>query len=107
MLIDSPAVLVSADAAVIGSMVDGALLVTARDETTVGQVEQAVRQLERAGGRAIGAVFNRAKGGIGSREYSAPQPKAAGNGRTSRNVPKVEEGIEGLAIEAERLRRIM
>ncbi len=71
VLLDSAPVLSSADTAVLASMVDGVLLVVARDQTTGRSLSLALRQLEHVGARMLGLVFNKARGdGDGFLYYS-------------------------------------
>ncbi len=59
VVIDGPPVNVYADAAVIGSKVDGVILVFQADRTPVTDAEAAKRQLDRVGARILGVVLNR------------------------------------------------
>ncbi|GBD25699.1 Putative tyrosine-protein kinase YveL [bacterium HR30] len=59
VVIDGPPVNVYADAAVIGSKVDGVILVFEADRTPVTDAESAKRQLDRVGARILGVVLNR------------------------------------------------
>ncbi|GIW43756.1 MAG: tyrosine protein kinase [Candidatus Binatia bacterium] len=59
VVIDGPPVNVYADAAVIGSKVDGVILVFEADRTPVTDAEAAKRQLDRVGARILGVVLNR------------------------------------------------
>jgi capsular exopolysaccharide synthesis family protein len=58
VLIDAPAVLEFADAAVVGSRTDGALLVVRAAHSTGGGVAQACAALERVGAGVVGTVLN-------------------------------------------------
>lgn len=60
VLLDSPAVLASADAATLAPLADGIVLVAARGRTTERNLELAREQLNAAGGRVLGLVFNQA-----------------------------------------------
>lgn len=59
IVIDSPPVNQYADASILGSKVDGVILVVAADHTPVVEAEAAKRQLERVGARILGVVLNR------------------------------------------------
>ena len=61
VLVDSPAILASADATTLAPLVDGVLLVAAMDKTTDHNLEVARTQIEAVGGKTLGVVFNRAK----------------------------------------------
>ncbi len=63
ILLDTPSILTSADASTFASSVDGILVVATRDHTTARSVEQAQEQLSQVGGRILGIVYNKAKGG--------------------------------------------
>lgn len=58
VLVDSPAVLESADAAVVAARTDGALLVVRAARSTGGRVAQARAALERVGAELVGTVLN-------------------------------------------------
>lgn len=66
VIVDSPPVLAVADAAVLAPQVDGVLLVAARDQVTAKNVQRAVQQVEKVGGRVIGLVFNLAEASYGA-----------------------------------------
>lgn len=61
VILDSPAVLASADAAVLAPLADAIILVAGRDQSTERNLALAREQLEAAGGRVLGVVFNRAQ----------------------------------------------
>ena len=67
VLWDSPPILVAADAAVLAPLVDGVLLVAARDHTSGRQLDLALDALANVGVRPLGTVFNLAEvdGGYG------------------------------------------
>jgi len=58
VLIDSPPVLATAEAAVLASSVDGVVLVVRAGQTDREAVEQAMRQITGVGARLVGAVLN-------------------------------------------------
>ncbi|MFQ5814047.1 MAG: polysaccharide biosynthesis tyrosine autokinase [Anaerolineae bacterium] len=70
VLLDSPPILAVADATVLTPMVDGVLLVAARDQATGRRVQRALQQMDRVGVRTLGLVFNKAKPGDG--DYYCP-----------------------------------
>ncbi len=59
VVIDSPPVNQYADASILGTKVDGVILVVEADRTPVLEAEAAKRQLERVGARILGVVLNR------------------------------------------------
>lgn len=59
VIIDAPPLIPVTDAAVLSHNTDGAILVTAVGETTIDALQKAQANLDRAGGRALGAVLNR------------------------------------------------
>lgn len=58
VLIDAPPLLPVTDAALISSVVDGAVLVVRHGKTTADQVRAAVDRLEGVGAKPVAAVFN-------------------------------------------------
>jgi succinoglycan biosynthesis transport protein ExoP len=61
IIIDSPPVLALTDAQVLCSVADGVVMVVAADSTPKAHVQRAQAMLRHAGGRLLGAVFNKAK----------------------------------------------
>ncbi len=61
VIIDSPPVLALTDAQVLCSQVDGVVMVVAADSTSKSDVQRAQAMLRHAGGRLLGAVFNKVK----------------------------------------------
>lgn len=59
VVVDGPPVNQYADASVLGTKVDGVILVVEADSTPVADAEAAKRQLERVGARIVGVVLNR------------------------------------------------
>lgn len=59
ILLDCPPVLQSGEVLGIASLVDGLLLVVEADRTTKEQVTESERQIEDAGGRIYGTIFNK------------------------------------------------
>ncbi len=58
VLVDSPPVLIRADAAVLSAVVDGVILVIKAGKTKTDAVKQAKERLEKANARIIGTVLN-------------------------------------------------
>lgn len=58
IIMDTPPVSVVTDAAVLGRFADGAILVIRQQHATIESAKQAQRNLESAGVKLIGAVFN-------------------------------------------------
>jgi capsular exopolysaccharide synthesis family protein len=61
VIIDSPPVLALTDAQVLCSVADGVVMVVAADSTPKAHVQRAQAMLRHAGGRLLGAVFNKVK----------------------------------------------
>lgn len=59
IVIDGPPVTAFPDSATVGRLVDGAVIVVRSESTRWEVVEQAKKDLERAGARVLGAVLNR------------------------------------------------
>lgn len=58
VILDTPPVLVASDAAIIGSMTDGVVLVVRAGKTDRSEAQQALRQLTTVGARVLGATLN-------------------------------------------------
>ncbi len=58
VIFDSPPLIAGADAAILGSMVDGVIMVIRAGQTEREAGQQAVRQLHTVGARVLGAVLN-------------------------------------------------
>jgi len=58
VLLDSPPLLAVTDAAVLATMVDGAIVVVRMEKTPRSSVRRAINQLETVHGRLVGAVLN-------------------------------------------------
>jgi len=58
IVVDCPALRVSADAELLASIVDGVVMVVKAEETRRGQIERALQTLEDAGGNFLGLVLN-------------------------------------------------
>jgi len=69
VVIDTPPVMALADAAVLGSQVDGVLLVVSAGETRREMAHQAVVALQQANARLLGAVLNRVPASSGGYYY--------------------------------------
>ncbi len=59
VLLDSPAAAVAPEAAALARYCDGTILVVQAEATTAQAVQDLRRDIERAGGRIVGAVLNR------------------------------------------------
>lgn len=69
ILFDAPPVIAVTDAAVLGTKVDGVLLVVSAGRTRRDHAERAKELLERVNVRIIGAVLNEAARGVGLSAY--------------------------------------
>jgi len=58
LLIDSPPLLIRADAVVLSSMADGALMILRTGKTKIEAVQKAKNRLEKTGARILGVVMN-------------------------------------------------
>lgn len=90
VLLDSPPLLAVTDAAVLTTLVDGAILVVRAEETARPAVRRALGQLHTVHGRVLGAVMNDVNfkdgayyGGYGYYYYSYYGADALGNGKSS------------------------
>lgn len=79
VIIDSPPVLALTDAQVLCSQVDGVMMVVAADTTSKSDVQRAQAMLRHAGGRLLGAVFNKVKRTNHSGGYYAYGPSYGAN----------------------------
>lgn len=100
IIIDTPPLGSVIDAAVIAKECDGAMLIIENDAISYKMAQKVERQLERSGGRILGAVLNkvdvRAKGYYGKYYYS----KYYGGDYSSAyyDVQEVEEGKESIEV---------
>jgi receptor protein-tyrosine kinase len=93
---DTSPILAVVDAAVLAPLVDGVLLVAARDHTSGRQLDLALDALANVGVRPIGTVFNRAESdsadGYYYRDYhehrDSPLPRAERKG-VNGNTPEI------------------
>lgn len=69
VVIDTPPALAVTDASVLGTRVEGVLLVVRADQTDRQAAADAREQLERVGCDVLGVVFNEADGGAGGYRY--------------------------------------
>ena len=69
VLLDSPPILPVADATVLAPILDGVLLVAARDQATGRRIQRALQEMDRVGAKTLGLVFNKAKAGDGDYYY--------------------------------------
>jgi Mrp family chromosome partitioning ATPase len=65
IVLDTPPVLVSADAATLAASADGVILVVRAGQTDRGAAELARQRVTSAGGRVFGAVLNDPDGVVG------------------------------------------
>ncbi|HRK33816.1 MAG TPA: polysaccharide biosynthesis tyrosine autokinase [Candidatus Hydrogenedentes bacterium] len=61
VIIDSPPVLLMADAKLLAPVVDGVIMVVGAEVTSLGMVKRALGELQQIGSNVIGVVLNRAK----------------------------------------------
>jgi Mrp family chromosome partitioning ATPase len=78
IILDTPPVLVSADAAILAPLADGVILVVRAGETERHAIEHGYEQLTTAGGHVLGVVLNDPAGEIPKydRYYYAYEEKA-------------------------------
>jgi Mrp family chromosome partitioning ATPase len=85
VVIDTPPVLAMADAGLLASVVDGVVLVAGAGVSSLGMVQQASADLQRAGGTVLGVVLNCARsshtppmpGAVRFEDYLSQKPAAA------------------------------
>jgi succinoglycan biosynthesis transport protein ExoP len=70
IIIDSPPTLALTDAQVLCSQVDGVVMIVAADSTAKEEVQRAQAMLRHAGGRLLGAVFNKVRKGAAADTYT-------------------------------------
>lgn len=61
VLLDTPPILDGADAAALAPIVDGVLLVAARDQATGTHIQRALQEMDKVGAKVLGLVFDKAK----------------------------------------------
>jgi succinoglycan biosynthesis transport protein ExoP len=64
VILDTPPVLATADAGILGSLADGVLLVVRAGQTDRSAAQRAYQQLANGGARVVGAVLNDPKGEV-------------------------------------------
>ncbi len=69
VIFDGPPIMALADAPMIGTVVEGALLVVEANRTTRPQVRTAIRRLGMAGAHVLGVVLTRYRASRGEEEY--------------------------------------
>jgi Mrp family chromosome partitioning ATPase len=77
IILDTPPVLVSADAATLAGSADGAILVVRAGQTDRGAAELARQRVSSAGGKVVGAVLNDPDGVLsrfGETQYTYDYP---------------------------------
>lgn len=77
IVIDSPPVLALTDAQVLCSQVDGVVMIVAAESTSKEEVQRAQAMLRHAGGRLLGAVFNKVRRGDATPGYGTYAAYAA------------------------------
>ncbi len=78
VILDTPPVLATADAGILGSLADGVLLVVRAGQTDRAAAQRAYHQLENVGSRVVGAVLNDPKGEVSQYgDYYYPYEYAA------------------------------
>jgi capsular exopolysaccharide synthesis family protein len=91
VVLDSPPVLSLSDAQVLGTMVDGIVLVVAADSTSQKHVRRAESMLRQANGRLLGVLFNKV------REYNNPYtPNSYYTYGALENGASTSKGLAGL-----------
>ena len=60
VILDTPPLAAVTDAAVLGGLVDAALLVVEQRRAAVTLIEETIRSMQAVGGHVIGAVLNKA-----------------------------------------------
>lgn len=93
IIIDAPPLLPVADASVLSTLADGAILVVRHGQTTRDQVAEAVNRVSQVGSRLYGVVVNMvAKRAIGSYYYYYYEETAPAKDRGSRSAKETPEG---------------
>lgn len=101
IVIDAPPLLPVADASVVSSIADGALMVVRHDRTTTDQAADAIARLQQVGSKVLGVVVNMvSKRAVGSYYYyyyeetdpMGRAPKAAGSANGKRKSEKSPAG---------------
>lgn len=109
VIIDAPPLLPVADAAIVASEADGAIIVVKHGSTTTEQLRHSVGRLEQVGARLFGAVVNmtpkrsgRGYGyGYGYGEYGygyAPEPKRKKSAKATRDDKAPEPGRDQVEV---------
>lgn len=107
VIIDTPPIIPVADAAVLGAIADGALIVISAGKTTVELLQRAVKSLQRANGNLLGVVLNKVprRGGHGSyyhksyyHAYYGPHDGEQATDRATTSRP-AKRGRAGLGVE--------
>jgi Mrp family chromosome partitioning ATPase len=79
VLLDSPPILAVADAAILAPLVDGVLVVAARDHTDGKQFDLALATLAHVGAKVLGTVYNLADDDAGYYYYRGSSPERNGD----------------------------
>ena len=91
VVIDTPPVMAVADAAILAHRTSGVLFVVAADTTNRHAAQRALEQLERANGRFLGAVLNRADADRAKYRYASPTP-GPGTAQARAQAPLCTDG---------------
>ena len=108
IIIDAPPLLPVADASVLATLSDGAILVIRHGQTTRDQVTEAVNRVNQVGGRLYGVVVNMvAKRAIGSYYYyyyeeTSPVRDSKNKDTKGKSKAKLEEHHPGSRDEEPR-----
>jgi capsular exopolysaccharide synthesis family protein len=98
VLWDSPPVLAVADASAFGPLADGVLLVASRDHASSRDIQRALQELNHAGARMMGLIYNRAQEGNLARYYYVyAHQREESAGRIAGSGPAQDEAAEQLA----------
>ncbi len=92
VLLDAPALLPVADAAVVGAAASAVLIVTRTGSTRREELETATKLLGAAGGRVLGLVLNRSPLG-GSWPYRQPEASGEEAPATTPRLARVESSV--------------
>ncbi|HEX2190390.1 MAG TPA: polysaccharide biosynthesis tyrosine autokinase [Longimicrobiaceae bacterium] len=84
VILDTPPVLTSANAPILGTQVDGVVLVVRAGRTTPDACREAVQQMSTVGARVLGAVLNDPDGALGHRRGYYDEAALNGASRNGR-----------------------
>lgn len=96
VIVDAPPLLPVADAAILLTEVDGALLVTRHGSTNREQVRQAVARVKAVGGRLVGTILNQApRRSLNQYGYGYGYDYGYGYGQPGRNDGRSAKPVSG------------